>query len=139
MSAEKGKPEAKKHNTLPSASTGNSDTTTARPPSSDGAPDWLSAPAHTLDADTCIKAFKTDPKFGLDEATVTQYQSTFGPNRLKETPPPSFWAILLRNSLNGQLKIKCCLVRDSTKLSTSADRLWGGYGQDELAIVGTLS
>lgn len=105
MSAEKGKPEAKKHNQLPKASTSNSDATTAHPPSSDGTPDWLSAPAHTLDADVCIKTFKTDPKFGLDEATVKEHQGIFGPNKLKENPPPSFWSILLRNALNGELAL----------------------------------
>ena len=68
----------------------------------DGAPDWLSAPAHTLDADVAIKTFKTDPRMGLDEAQVREYQGIFGPNKLKETPPISFWSILLRNALNGE-------------------------------------
>lgn len=120
MSAEKGKPEAKNHNQLPTASTSNSDTTMAQPASTDGAPDWLSAPAHTLDAETCIKAFRTDPKFGLDDSKVKEYQSTFGPNKLKETPPPSFWAILARNALNGRWKksklAKSCNLWRSTSL-----------------------
>lgn len=73
----------------------------------DGAPDWLSAPAHTLDADVAIKTFKTDPRMGLDEAQVREYQGIFGPNKLKETPPISFWSILLRNTLNGGLGLDC--------------------------------
>jgi len=64
--------------------------------------DWLSAPAHTLEADVCVKAFKTDPKQGLDSNQVSEYAATFGPNKLQETPPPSFMSILLRNALNGE-------------------------------------
>lgn len=64
--------------------------------------DWLSGPAHTLSADVCVKAFKTDPKLGLDQGKVQEHVNIFGPNKLQENPPPSFWSILLRNSLNGK-------------------------------------
>ena len=64
--------------------------------------DWLGAPAHTLEADVCVKAFKTDPKLGLDASQIAEYAQTFGPNKLKESPPPSFLGILLRNALNGE-------------------------------------
>lgn len=67
--------------------------------------DWLSAPAHTLEAEACVKAFKTDPKMGLDNAQVAEYQNTFGPNKLKEAPPISFWSILVRNALNGECSL----------------------------------
>jgi hypothetical protein len=65
--------------------------------------DWLSAPAHTLEADVCVKAFKTDVKQGLDNAQVAEYTKIFGENKLQQTPPPSFASILLRNALNGEL------------------------------------
>lgn len=64
--------------------------------------DWLPGPPHTLEAEACVKAFKTDPKMGLDASQVAEYQATFGPNKLKESPPVSFWSILIRNALNGE-------------------------------------
>lgn len=65
--------------------------------------DWLPGPPHTLEAEACVKAFKTDVKMGLDPNQVAEYQATFGPNKLKESPPVSFWSILIRNALNGEL------------------------------------
>lgn len=67
--------------------------------------DWLPGPPHTLEAEACVKAFKTDVKMGLDANQVAEYQATFGPNKLQESPPISFWSILVRNVLNGESTI----------------------------------
>lgn len=64
--------------------------------------DWLPGPPHTLEAEVCVKAFKADPKMGLSPQQVQEYQGIFGPNKLQEAPPISFWSILLRNALNGE-------------------------------------
>lgn len=64
--------------------------------------DWLSAPAHTLEAEVCLKVFKSDPKLGLDEAKIQEHAGIFGANELKKSPPPTFASILLRNALNGE-------------------------------------
>lgn len=72
---------------------------------SDGVPSVLSGPAHTLDIKNVLKGFGTDPKLGLSDSTVEQNKQTYGLNRLKETPPPSFWGILLRNLLNAMTMV----------------------------------
>jgi Na+-exporting ATPase len=61
----------------------------------------LSAPAHTLTAEHIISAFGTDVDNGLTEDAARQALEKYGPNKLKEIPPPSFWSILVRNTLNA--------------------------------------
>lgn len=65
-------------------------------------PDWLTAPPHTLEAEPIIKAFKSNARLGLSEQQVAEHREVFGLNKLKETPPPTIWGILLRNTLNGK-------------------------------------
>ncbi|EPQ29969.1 uncharacterized protein PFL1_02641 [Pseudozyma flocculosa PF-1] len=61
----------------------------------------LPAPAHTLDAQRIVEAFETDIDGGLTHDQVRANLERYGPNRLKEVPPPSFLAILVRNTLNA--------------------------------------
>jgi len=61
----------------------------------------LSAPPHTLGSDEVIKAYATNPETGLSEDQARKYMEEFGPNKLKEVPPPSFLSILIRNTLNA--------------------------------------
>jgi len=61
----------------------------------------LSAPPHTISAEKCIRAFETDSKNGLSESKVAELQQKYGPNQLKEVPPPSLIKILIRNTLNA--------------------------------------
>ena len=61
----------------------------------------LKAPAHTLTSDVVIEAFDTDVDNGLTEDQARQALDKYGPNKLKEIPPPSFWSILVRNTLNA--------------------------------------
>lgn len=53
--------------------------------STPAAPDWLSAPPHTLEAEQCLKTFKVSARKGLTESQVAEYKATFGPNKLKGT------------------------------------------------------
>lgn len=89
----------KKKEVLPTTT---QDTVQPQRDSGSNVPELLSAPAHTLEADAAIKAFQSDPRMGLADSRVQEYAQKFGPNKLKETPPPSFWSILLRNTLNGE-------------------------------------
>ncbi|KAJ9124555.1 hypothetical protein QFC24_003347 [Naganishia onofrii] len=61
----------------------------------------LRAPAHTLSSADIVSAFQTDVDNGLTESQVQQNAARFGPNKLKEIPPPSFFSILVRNTLNA--------------------------------------
>jgi len=68
-------------------------------PTSDTGP--LQAPAHTLESDVVVRAYETDLDRGLTEQQVSAATARYGPNKLKEVPPPSFWSILVRNTLNA--------------------------------------
>ncbi|KAJ9123082.1 hypothetical protein QFC22_001272 [Naganishia vaughanmartiniae] len=61
----------------------------------------LRAPAHTLSSAEIVSAFHTDIDNGLTESQVQRNATQYGPNKLKEIPPPSFLSILMRNTLNA--------------------------------------
>lgn len=61
----------------------------------------LQGPAHTLDADKVLTAFEVDLDNGLTDDQAAKAMNRYGPNKLKEQPPPSFWSILVRNALNA--------------------------------------
>ena len=84
----------------------------------------LSAPAHTLDAKAILSAYESTPRLGLSEAAHSAALSKYGPNRLKETPPPSFWKILLRNSLNAMTMVLIAAMAVSKCDSIDAAIVW---------------
>ncbi|KAJ9104970.1 hypothetical protein QFC19_003767 [Naganishia cerealis] len=61
----------------------------------------LRAPAHILSSDEIVTAFQTNIEDGLTASQVQQNTDRYGPNKLKEIPPPSFLSILIRNTLNA--------------------------------------
>lgn len=61
----------------------------------------LRAPAHTLEPTEIIAAFQTDIENGLTEEQAKAAEMKYGLNKLKENPPPSFFSILVRNTLNA--------------------------------------
>lgn len=73
----------------------------SKPESTQERPGNLPAPAHVLPADKVITAFESDVETGLTEQQVQHNAEKYGPNKLRETPPPSFLSILLRNALNA--------------------------------------
>lgn len=64
-------------------------------------PGGLPGPAHTIPADQVLDAFQSHIDNGLTEDQVKQNTEKYGPNKLKEAPPISFFSILLRNGLNA--------------------------------------
>lgn len=61
----------------------------------------LRAAAHTLDITETIDTFQTHVDDGLTDDQVDRHLQLYGPNKLKENPPPSFLSILIRNTLNA--------------------------------------
>lgn len=87
----------------------------------------LSSPPHTLEVEPILKAYSTDPEAGLSEEQVAKYRQEFGPNKLKETPPPSFLSILVRNTLNAMTIVLIAAMAVS-ELGMSNVLVWLGSG-----------
>ena len=68
-------------------------------------PGGLPGPAHTIPAEQVINAFDSHIDNGLTEDHVKQNTEKYGPNKLKEADPISFWSILLRNTLNAMTMV----------------------------------
>ena len=51
---------------------------------------------HALPAEAACTRLRVDPLRGLDEAEAAARHREHGPNRLREAPPPPWWAALVR-------------------------------------------
>lgn len=54
-----------------------------------------------MSSDEIVTALRTDIENGLTTSQAKQNMEKYGPNKLKEIPPPSFLSILVRNTLNA--------------------------------------